>query len=197
MFKYFLFKKKTTEQNTQEQLEKQIYDTSKLRKMLNLPKQNQLRKYLQDNTSYSHDVIDKAIENAYKRYSDEITELRKQQEEEKLKKQTKHIEVEDNPVDSDSESKKTKKKIKIVKGKEIESQSSKTSTKTRKKKSIIVGTSSVLKKIIKMKDQLSKFDKSSKQYTAGRTIILKKIDEFQLKNPDTNVSQLEKIRNEL
>ena len=193
LFKYFLFKKKTTEQNTQEQLEKQIYNTSKLRKMLNLPKQNQLRKYLQDNTSYSHDVIDKAIENAYKRYSDEITELRKQQEEEKLKKQTKHIEV----VDSDSESKKTKKKIKIVKGKEIESQSSKTSTKTRKKKSIIVGTSSVLKKIIKMKDQLSKFDKSSKQYTAGRTIILKKIDEFQLKNPDTNVSQLEKIRNEL
>ena len=197
LFKYFLFKKKTTEQNTQEQLEKQIYDTSKLRKMLNLPKQNQLRKYLQDNTSYSHDVIDKAIENAYKRYSDEITELRKQQEEEKLKKQTKHIEVVDKLVDSDSESKKTKKKIKIVKGKEIESQSSKTSTKTRKKKSIIVGTSSVLKKIIKMKDQLSKFDKSSKQYTAGRTIILKKIDEFQLKNPDTNVSQLEKIRNEL
>ena len=48
-----------------------------------------------------------------------------------------------------------------------------------------------------MKDQFSKFDKSSKQYTAGRIIILKKIDEFQLKNPDTNVSQLEKIRNEL
>ena len=89
MFKYFLFKKKTTEQNTQEQLEKQIYDTSKLRKMLNLPKQNQLRKYLQDNTS-SHDVIDKAIENAYKRYSDEITELRKQQEEEKLKQTKPH-----------------------------------------------------------------------------------------------------------
>lgn len=197
LFKYFLFKKKTTEQNTLEQLEKQIYDTSKLRKMLNLPKQKQLKKYLQDNTSYEVDVIDKAIENAYNRYSKEITELKKQQAEEKLKEQTKHIEVVDTPEEFDKSDDESKKKIKKIKGKEIQSQSSRTSTKTRKKRSILVGTNSALKKIIKMKDQLAKFDKSSKQYSAGKKIILKKIEEFQIKNPDTNVSQLEKIRNEL
>ena len=70
LFKYFLFKKKSLNKILRNNL-KNKYDTSKLRKMLNLPKQNQLRKYLQDNTSYPHDVIEKAIENAYKRYSDE------------------------------------------------------------------------------------------------------------------------------
>ena len=165
--------------------------------MLNLPKQSQLKKYLQENSSYTDDIIDKAIENSYNRYAREISELKKQQAEEKIKKQTKHIEIIDDTEESDKSDDKSQKKIKVVKGKEIKSQSSKSSTRTRKKKSILVGTSSALKKIIKMKEQLGKFDKSSKQYIAGKAIILKKIEEFQLKNPNTNVSQLEKIRNEI
>jgi len=88
LFKYFIFKKKTTEENKLVLLENYIYNTTKLRKLLNPPTFKRLKDILLVEDIYTDDLIDTAISNMRDKYVKQVQLEKKESLDAKHKKVT-------------------------------------------------------------------------------------------------------------
>ena len=181
LFKYFIFKKKSIEENSLSDLEQQIYTTKRLRRLLSVPLQKKLKLLLMTENKYSEKTIDTAIVNMFKKYSEEIALQKQMDEKEEV--------LEDDPVKP-----KLKSKIKVRKGKSIASSVSLKSQKS--KKTIQIKINPQIKRLKKLVSQLESIKDNPEEYEQAKEFIIRNINEYKSNNPDASAvmdSLLKKI----
>ena len=206
LFKYFIFKRKTAEENKLVLLEKYIYDTSKLRKLLKPSASERLKEILLAEGIYTEALVDTAISNMSEKYAQHIAWSEKQIQAEKHKKftvgddlpQEQAEEEPEEPEEPEEEAKKEPEEeaikepeeAKKVKGISIASQMTKSRTSSGSRVKLkIRRPKTELAKLEDLLNRLLKSKASAEENKKGAQAISSSLIKYKERNPD----QTEKV----